>query len=52
MLAAVKKHQELDRAQLSPRAELQAYLKSPLELIDDVVGWWGVSFISSIQIFD
>ena len=52
MLAAVKKHQELDRAQLSPRAELQAYLKSPLELIDDVVEWWGVSFISSIQIFD
>ena len=52
MLAAVKKRQELDRAQLSPHAELQAYLKSPLELIDDVVGWWGVSFISSIQIFD
>ena len=52
MLAAVKKCQELDRAQLNPHAELQAYLKSPLELIDDVVGWWGVSFISLIQIFD
>ena len=44
MLTAVKERQELDRAQLSPRAELQAYLKSPLELTDDVVGWWGVCF--------
>ena len=44
MLAAVKERQESDRAQLSPRAELQAYLKSPLELTDDVVGWWGVCF--------
>ena len=39
MLAAVKEHQELDHAQLSPHAGLQAYLKSPLELTDDVVGW-------------
>jgi hypothetical protein len=45
MLAAVKKRQDSDRAQLSPRAELQAYLKSALEVTDDVVGWWGVSFI-------
>jgi hypothetical protein len=37
MLAAVKKRQELDRAQLSPRAELQEYLKGPLEITDDVV---------------
>ena len=44
MLAAVKEHQESDHAQLSPHAELQAYLKSPLELTDDVVGWWGVCF--------
>ena len=43
-LAAVKEHQESDHAQLSPHAELQAYLKSPLELTDDVVGWWGVCF--------
>jgi hypothetical protein len=44
MLAAVKERQESDHAMLSPRAELQAYLKSPLELTDDVVGWWGVCF--------
>ena len=44
MLAAVKEHQESDCAQLSPHTELQAYLKSPLELTDDVVGWWGVCF--------
>jgi hypothetical protein len=42
MLAAVKKRQETDRAQLSPRSELRAYLKSPLEATDDVVRWWGV----------
>ena len=35
---------KVSRAQLSPRAELQAYIKSPLELTDDVVGWWGVCF--------
>jgi hypothetical protein len=44
MLAAVQERQESDRAQLSPRAELQAYLESPLELTDDIVGWWGVCF--------
>ena len=49
MLAAVKEHHELDRALLSPCAELQAYLESPLELTDDVVGWWGVCFGFLIQ---
>jgi hypothetical protein len=44
MLAAVKERQESDRAQLSPRAELQNYLKDALEITDDVVGWWGVCF--------
>jgi hypothetical protein len=42
MLASVKKRQESDRAQLSPRAELQTYLEGPLEITDDVVEWWGV----------
>ena len=42
MLAAVKERQESDRAQLSPRTELQAYLDGPLEPNSDVVGWWGV----------
>ena len=44
MLAAVKECQESDRAMLSPHAELQAYLKCPLELTDVVVGWWEVCF--------
>jgi len=44
MLAAVKARQDSDRATLDPRAELVAYVKSPLELTDNVVGWWGVSF--------
>jgi hypothetical protein len=48
MLTAVKERQELDRAMLSPSAELQAYLESPLELTDDV-GWWGVCFGFLIQ---
>jgi hypothetical protein len=48
MLAAVKEHQELDCTMLSPRAELQAYLKSPLEFTDDV-GWWEVCFGFLIQ---
>ena len=48
MLTAVKERQELDRAMLSPSAELQAYLESPLGLTDDV-GWWGVCFSFLIQ---
>ena len=44
MLATMKERQELDRAQLSPRAELEAYLESPLELTNDIVRWWGVCF--------
>jgi hypothetical protein len=44
MLAAMKECQESDRAQLSPHAELQAYLESLLELTNDIVGWWGVCF--------
>ena len=44
MLAAVKACQDSDRATLDPHAELITYIKSPLELTDNVVGWWGVSF--------
>jgi hypothetical protein len=44
MLATVKKRQELDRAQQTPRTELQGYIDGPLEITDDVVGWWGVRF--------
>jgi hypothetical protein len=39
MLATVQEHQESDCAQLSPRAELQDYLRAPLESTEDVVGW-------------
>jgi hypothetical protein len=27
----------------NPRQELQDYLTAPLEEVDDVVAWWGVS---------
>ena len=49
MLAAIKECQESDCAQLSPCTELQAYLKSPLELTDDVVGWWGYVLASKFN---
>jgi hypothetical protein len=49
MLATVQERQESDRAQLSPRTELQEYIKGPLEITDDVVGWWGVSFAIEYQ---
>jgi hypothetical protein len=29
----------------NPRQELRTYLESPLEPVDDVVGWWGVRII-------
>jgi len=45
VLAAVQARQASDRTQLNPRAELTAYLKSPLAQTEDVVGWWGVSLI-------
>ena len=37
---------------VTSRGKEKGKVVTPLELIDDVVGWWGVSFISSIQIFD
>ena len=52
MLAAVKERQESDRAQLSPRAELQAYLGGPLEPNNDVVGWWGVCIGFRLRLID
>jgi hypothetical protein len=44
MITTMKEHQELDHAQLHPHAKLEAYLESPLELMDDIVRWWGVCF--------
>jgi hypothetical protein len=46
VLAAVQARQASDHTQLRPRAELTAYLQSPLEQTEDVVGWWGVSLFS------
>ena len=43
MRHAVRSRQEADRATSVPRDELKCYLKSPLEEVDDVVAWWGVS---------
>jgi hypothetical protein len=48
----LQEHQESDHALLSPRAELQAYLESPLELTDDVVGWGMFWLLDSIRFID
>ena len=52
VLAAVQARLASDRTKLNPRAELTAYLGSPLEQTDDVVCWWGVSVyaITSIRV--
>jgi hypothetical protein len=44
MLDAISSQVQADNAVQSPRAELIAYLESPLEPnITDIVRWWGVS---------
>ena len=43
MQAAVMARQAAERAARSPRQELQMYLDAPLEAVDNVVEWWGVS---------
>jgi len=43
---------ESDNMQLRPCAKLQAYLESLLELVDDVIWWWGVSFHFIILMLD
>jgi hypothetical protein len=42
MRASVRSRQEAERVGLGPRDELKRYLDSPLEEVNDVVGWWGV----------
>lgn len=51
VLAAVQARQVSDRVQAKPRAELTAYLQSPLEQTEDVVRWWGVSFYFCCESF-
>ena len=46
MRASMKSRQEADLAAQSPRDELQMYLSSPLEDVEDVVAWWGVCLLS------
>lgn len=42
---AIKSRLATDAARWAPRQELLDYLAAPLEDIDDVVAWWGVSTI-------
>jgi hypothetical protein len=44
MRAAVEARKAQDRMASHPRKELDQYLASPLEDIDNIVSWWGVSF--------
>lgn len=43
MRASVRGRHNAERAGLGPRDELTRYLESPLEEVDNVVAWWGVS---------
>lgn len=43
MWATVQAHKAQDRASSNPCEELRLSLEAPLELIDDVVAWWGGS---------
>ena len=43
MHEAIKSRLTSDTVSRSPRQELKEYLSAPLEDVDDVVAWWGVS---------
>jgi hypothetical protein len=43
MRASVRSRQEAERVSSGPRDELKRYLESPLEEVNNVVAWWGVS---------
>lgn len=47
MQAAVMARQAAERAAINPRRELRMYLEAPLEQVDNIVAWWGVSYQSS-----
>jgi hypothetical protein len=44
MQAAVMARQEAERAARGPRQELNTYLEAPLQNVEDVLHWWGVSY--------
>ena len=43
MHETIKSRLASDVVSRNPRQELQDYLTAPLEEVDDVVAWWGVS---------
>ena len=43
MRAAVRSRQDAERTNSEPRDELRRYTESPLEDVNNVVAWWGVS---------
>ena len=43
MRAAVRFRHDTERSVSEPRDELKRYIESPLEDIENVVAWWGVS---------
>jgi hypothetical protein len=45
MRNAIKSRLATDAARRAPRQELLDYLAAPLEDINDIVAWWGVSTI-------
>ena len=46
MRATVQARKAQDRRTSNPREELEQYLAAPLEEVQNIVGWWGVSSIS------
>ncbi|KAF8810842.1 hypothetical protein BYT27DRAFT_7209063 [Phlegmacium glaucopus] len=49
MRASVRSHQEAEHFSSGPRDELKRYLDSPLEEVDGVVAWWGVTSLLPIS---
>ena len=43
MRAAVRSRQDTERTSSEPRDKLKRYIESPLEDVNNVVAWWGVS---------
>jgi hypothetical protein len=46
MRQTLQARQARDRMLKNPREELRSYLESPLECVDNVIAWWGVSDIT------
>lgn len=51
MRATVRSRKDAERAKTNPREELRMYLESPLEDVQDVVLWWGVSLMLTLSCF-